>query len=49
MKRYINYIKESMEDDCEELFLDYAHLDDLEIKFNFIEYRSHIFYFYEYK
>ena len=34
-------------DEKEELFLQLAHLDELEIKFDFIEYENIIFYFYK--
>ena len=56
MKNYINYIKESKEDEYsnleienlqyEKLFLELAHLDELEIKFDFIEYENDLYYFY---
>ena len=38
MKTYINFINESKEEDnLDNIFLTYAHLDDLEIKFNFFQ------------
>jgi len=46
MKNFINYIKESKQDEYEKLFLELAHLDELDIKFDFIEYKNYIFYFY---
>ena len=46
MKNFINYIKESKEDKYEKLFLKLSHLNELEIKFDFIEYKKLIFYFY---
>ena len=46
MKKYINYIKESKEDEYEKLFLELAHLDELEIKFDFIRYKIDLYYFY---
>ena len=45
MKNFINYIKESKQE-YEKLFLSLSHLDELEIKFDFIKYKKHIFYFY---
>ena len=46
MKNYTNYIKESLEEEYDILFLKLAHLDELEIKFNFIKHKKDIFYFY---
>ena len=56
MKNFINYIKESkiswkkqVEDryiEYEKLFLELTHLDELEIKFDFIEYENYLFHFY---
>ena len=34
-------------DEKEKLFLELTYLDDLEIKFDFIEYKEYIFYFYK--
>lgn len=46
MKKYINYIKESKEEENEKTFIDATHLDELEIKFNFIKNQIYIYYFY---
>ena len=44
MKNYLNYIKEmhlfNVANDCEKLFLELSHFDDLKIEFNFIDYES---------
>lgn len=34
-------------DDKEKLFLELAHLDELEIRFDFIEYKNSLYYFYK--
>jgi len=47
-QRFFN-IKESNEQDYDKLFLELAHLDELEIKFDLIKYEDYIFYFYNEK
>ena len=46
MKRYITFIKESYDDPFEKEFLSLSHLDELEIKIDFIIYPKDLFYFY---
>jgi len=46
MKNYYNYINESKEYEYEKIFLELAHLDELEIIFDFIKYEKNIYYFY---
>jgi len=51
MKTFHNYIKESIEEEFERKIINFAHLFDLNIKFDFLfdirVYRNSIFYFYQ--
>ncbi|MCK9447042.1 hypothetical protein M0Q50_09350 [bacterium] len=43
MKKFINYIKENSYND--DLFLRYVDIDNIDIKFDFINYKQNLFYY----